>query len=539
LALLSAGLLWLSFPSVARAEVAWIALAPLLFAVAGGSTPPPLGRAFGLGWLTGLVWTFFSENWIAHSMVVYGELLTGLAYGVALLFAAILAVFPGLFALVMAQLVRRLGWIAFGATPFVWVAGEWLREALTGVTWNALGISQVDHYRIARLAQYGGVYLVSAEVAAVSAILLLVVRLRHRSTGRMAVVLTLAATLLYLLPSTAQPVEGEIRARVTVGGLQPNLAPDGSSHPERTASDLEANLRLTRETIAERREIQQPIDLMVWAESPLSLFHDTDPELRAQLQALAEEAGTYLMVNGVGQEAQTYFNSLFLVDPRPSHSPGPPRSAESRERPRRYDKIRLVPFGEYVPWRPLLGRFVPAITGDFEPGRDAVVHLLKLETQRSARITDEDGEITPSIERTTHFVRVGGFICYEAAYPQLVRRFVQNGATLLVNVSNDHWFGETAGPRQHLAHARMRAIETDRDLVRVTNSGISALLTADGRVVDPLPSFVAGSQIWEAQPRQSLTIYVRHGDWFAISCTLLTALLFGLSLWRRSHPTTK
>jgi apolipoprotein N-acyltransferase len=131
-------------------------------------------------------------------------------------------------------------------------------------------------------------------------------------------------------------------------------------------------------------------------------------------------------------------------------------------------------------------------------------------------------EPSPAIERTTNYVRVGSFICYEAAYPNLVRRFVKDGATLLVNVSNDAWFGNTAGARQHLMHAVMRAIENDRDLLRVTNAGVSALIAADGRVVDPLPMFTAGAQIWRAQTRRDQTFYTRRGDWFAVGCVILT-----------------
>ena len=123
-------------------------------------------------------------------------------------------------------------------------------------------------------------------------------------------------------------------------------------------------------------------------------------------------------------------------------------------------------------------------------------------------------------------VRVGSFICYEAAYPDIVREFVKAGATLLVNVSNDAWFGETAGPEQHLAHAVMRAIENDRDLVRVTNTGITALVTAEGEIIDPLPRFEAGAQIWRAEARSGRTFYTRRGDLFALVCAALTALIF-------------
>ena len=118
-------------------------------------------------------------------------------------------------------------------------------------------------------------------------------------------------------------------------------------------------------------------------------------------------------------------------------------------------------------------------------------------------------------------------------YPDIVRRFAQNGATLLVNVSNDAWFGNTAGARQHLAHAMMRAIENDRDLLRVTNAGISALVTADGRVVDPLPMFTSASQVWQARARSDRTFYTRRGDWFAVGCAILTAALLAATLISR------
>ena len=186
----------------------------------------------------------------------------------------------------------------------------------------------------------------------------------------------------------------------------------------------------------------------------------------------------------------------------------------------------------------MLGRFVPAIIGDFTPGNEAVVNLLRLGTERAAITMGDEGAPSAAIERTTNYVRVGAFICYEAAYPNLVRRFVQNGATLLVNVSNDAWFGNTAGARQHLMHAMMRAIENDRDLLRVTNAGISALVTADGRVVDPLPTFTPAAQVWQARTRSDRTFYTRRGDWFAIGCSILTAAVLAASFISRLRPSS-
>src|SRR5262245_7906250 len=516
-AVVSALLLILSFPPFELSFLAWIALAPLLKEIGGGVTTR---RALWLGWLAGVEFTFFAENWIAHSMTHFGQMLTVVAYAVAMLFAAILAVFPAIFAAAMAKLTRRFGWPAMALAPVVWVATEWLRPILTGVTWNALGVSQARHFRIASLSRLGGVYLVSAEIVSVSALLVLALRFRERPVARAAALLFLFAAVFFMLPPQLRRPEQPGGATVTVVGVQPNLPPDSSV----TARDLDNAVRLTKEAIG--RAPDKRADIVIWAESPLALFYENDQAVREKLDALARETGSYLIVSTATLEGQRYFNSV--------HTIGPHSNSQSDAKPlRRYDKIRLVPFGEYIPWRPVLGPFVPrTILGEgFTPGDEAVVNLLRLGAERAVIITGEGSAPSPAIERTTNYVRVGSFICYEAAYPNLVRRFAQNGATLLVNVSNDAWFGNTAGARQHLMHAMMRAIENDRDLLRVTNSGISALVTADGRVVDPLPTFTSGAQVWQAQARSVRTFYTQRGDYFAVGCAILTAAVLAASFF--------
>jgi apolipoprotein N-acyltransferase len=523
-ALLTALLLLLSFPGFDFNLLAWIALVPLLQVIASGVTTR---RALWLGWLAGVVFTFFAENWIAHSMTHFGEMLTVIAYAVALLFAAILAIFPAIFAAALSRLVRRFGWRAIALAPFIWVATEYLRPMITGVTWNALGVSQAEHFTIAKLSRYGGVYLISAEVVAVSALTILMLRIKDRGVARAAGLLLLIAAAILMLPGTspeAQPLAG---AEVTVVGVQPNLPPDSVDAPEAFSSDLENSIRLTREGIA--RTPDKTADLVVWAESPLALFYEDNPGLRRRIDALAVETGSYLIINTVAREGESYFNSVQTVGPGTGIAAG----AQNGSAPgplKRYDKMRLVPFGEYVPWQSILSRFVPTIVGDFTPGRQAVVNNLRLKTRRAAIISGNEISPAPALERTTNFIRVGAFICYEAAYPDTVRQFVSNGATLLVNISNDAWFGTTAGARQHLKHAIIRAVENDRDLIRVTNTGISTLITAKGQVVDPLPVFTAASQTWSAQARHSRTFYMRHGDWFAIGCLSMSLLIFLFSL---------
>src|SRR5262245_31060774 len=196
IAVVSAILLILSFPPFELSFLAWVALAPLLKVIAEGVT---VRRALWLGWLTGIEFTFFAENWIAHSMTHFGQMLTVVAYAVAMLFAAILAVFPAIFAAAMATLTRRFGWKAIAFAPAVWVATEWVRPILTGVTWNALGVSQAQHFRIASLSQLGGVYLVSAEIMAVNALIVLALKFRERPVVRAAATLFFLAAILFLL----------------------------------------------------------------------------------------------------------------------------------------------------------------------------------------------------------------------------------------------------------------------------------------------------------------------------------------------------
>ena len=519
-AVVSALLLILSFPPFELSFLAWIALAPLLKVIAGGVTTR---RALWLGWLAGFEFTFFAENWIAHSMTHFGQMLTSIAYAVAMVFAAILAIFPAIFAAALAKLTRKFGWQALAFAPVVWVATEWLRPIVTGVTWNALGVSQARHFRVASLSRLGGVYLVSAEIVAASALIVLALKFRERPVVRAAAGLFLFAAVFFMLPPQLQRAEPG-GATVTVVGVQPNLPPDTAV----TERDLYNVIRLTKEAIS--RAPDKRADIAIWAESPLALFYENDPAVREILDGLTRETGSYLITSTATREDQRYFNSVHTISP---HS-----NSQFDAKPlRRYDKIRLVPFGEYVPWRPVLGRFVPTIVGDFTPGDEAVVNLLRLGAERAVITTGEGGAPSAAIERTTNYVRVGSFVCYEAAYPNLVRRFAQNGATLLVNVSNDAWFGNTAGARQHLMHAMMRAIENDRDLLRVTNSGISALVTADGRVVDPLPMFISGAQVWQARARSVRTFYTQRGDYFAVGCAILAAAVLAASftnLFRRS-----
>ena len=509
-ALVSGTLLVLSFPKFEFSFLAWIALVPLLFVLT--QTEPTLRRAFGLGWVTGFVFFFFSCNWITHSMIRYGGMNLVLAYAVAALFSAIIGLFPALFALATVRLQQVFGLWALGLAPLLWVATEWLRAIITGVTWNALGVSQVGQVAVAHFAQIGGAALISSSIVATSAALILLLNIQTQTAKRI-LALFLFVALAFVLAELRNASAPGITLKptpITVAGIQPNLPVDILTHPDeftqRNISGMETNLKLTRDAINETPN--KKADLIVWAESPLVLNYEQDETARNKLNALAKEYNAHLLFSALGRNGEQVYNSVQTITPNDKAL-------------KRYDKMRLVPFGEYVPLRAVLGWFVPAMIGDFTPGNTATVNSLKLATEVSVVQNEEtNGEV--ALERTTNFVKVGTFICYEAAYPNLVRQFVTNGATLLINVSDDAWFGNSAGAVQHLNHARMRAIENNRDIVRVTNSGVSALITATGEVVAPLPMFAAASKVWSAEEHKGLTFYAQYGDWFAILSVVLS-----------------
>ncbi len=526
-AIISGVLLVLSFPRFEWSFLAWVALTPLLFVLTQNDLT--LKKSFGFGFLMGWVFFFFSANWISHSMTRYGGMHVVLAYGAALLFTAVTAIFPGLFSLVLSRLIKIFGIKAVGFAPLVWAATEWLRGFTTDITWNALGISQVSLPAIVRYTQIGGTSLISAVVVAVSAFLILLVQLKSAGIKRVVVIYIFIALLAALMPFLSEhpqyyflpPITG-ISAEIKVAGIQPNLSVDILTHADqltqRNESGLEINTKLTRDAINQTEP--KKADVIVWAESPLVLNYEQDEAAKNRLNEIAKEHKAYLIFSAIGREGEAVFNSAQTITP------------DGRAL-KRYDKIRLLPFGEYVPFRFVLGNFVPAMVGDFTPGTTAVVNTLKLAPQQSLIQNEKETQGELALERTTNFAKVGTFICYEAAYPNLVRKFVNNGAGFLINISDDAWFGNSAGAAQHLNHARMRAIENDRDIVRVTNSGISALIKADGKIVDALPGFAAASKVWTVEENKSITVYTKYGDWFAYLSLVVTVLALAFGFTRK------
>lgn len=476
---------------------AWLSPALLLLALRGLSPRRALWRGFALGLLS-------------HAAVLHWSYVAVVRYGHAPVWAGAAAPFAIAIqpALCTAAFGAGAAWLARrGAdSPLAlaawWTALDHLRSVLlSGFTWATLGYAQHRNPLLMGLAPWCGVYGLSFATVFCAAAL----RGRWRAApgwrgrGLRLAPLLLAAAALHLAGWlggwAAQPPESGRRLRVAV--LQGNIEQGVKwerAWAERTLGIYES---LSRRAAAEGAE------LLLWPETavPGSL---EDPALRARLRSLARETGATLVVGALGVEsggrALRFYDSAYAISKRGA--------------PLRYDKTHLVPFGEYLPFRPLLGRFVRALAqvgGDVTPG--ARVH---------------------SIELTEPALRAGVPICYELLFPNLVRRFAADGAQALLAITNDAWYGRSGAPYQFLAITALRAAETGLDSARAANTGVSALMDGRGRVLQRTAIFERGFLVGELRLRpagDAGTFYARHGDLFAWSCWLAAAACFALA-WR-------
>lgn len=480
LSLATAALLVLAFPGFDFAPLAAVALTPLLVACERERSP---WRRFVLGEVAGIAYWFGTCYWIQYVLETYGGMGKGGSWGAFGLFCIAKALHMAAFALAAGPLMRR--WWAIPSVAALWVAIERTHGPL-GFAWQALGNAGIGMGVPLRLAPYTGVYGLSFVFVVLSAALALaVLRRKRRELAWLA-----ALPLLYLLPALPAAQPGTEQAVL----VQPNVPQDEEWSASRLSETMNRIGYLTLSAaIAPGAE---PPTLIVWPEVPAPFYYDSDPTFREEVTSLARTAHSAFLLGVVAHTPQgAPLNSAILLGP-------------GGEFLGRYDKIYLVPFGEFVP--PLFG-FVNRITqeaGDFAPGERIVIFR-------------SDGR------------RTGAFICYEAAFPHLVRRFAAEGAEVLVNLSNDGYFGRSAARAQHLKIARMRAVENRRWLLRATNNGITAVIDPAGRVIASLPpdrpavlpaqfSYISGE-----------TFYTRHGDWFALACAAASLLLLAYPFLNR------
>jgi apolipoprotein N-acyltransferase len=496
-------LLALSFPKFGHPAFAWIALAPLLTALAHESRsrfarPPGLAHALRLGLLTGVVYFAGTLYWITGVMAVYGGLAPWIAVLVNAALILYLSLFPGIFAVIVRRLFLSIGRGALLAAPVVWVATELGRTYLfTGFPWVLLGYSQATVLPIAQLASVFGVWGVSMLVASVSAVFALVALSAPGQTPAepyrwLPATVVAALVLGVAVWGSRRVAQGEWTREgvpVRVGLIQGNVDQAQKWNPESAAAIFDTYIRMTRQAIGGGAEF------ILWPESSTPFRFEEDQADADRLRALARQARVPILfgsdqiewrVDGNRRVADKYFNSAFVM-----RSDGTTAGV--------YRKLHLVPFGEYVPMQQVLFFAAPLTeqAGTFTPGTDAVV-----------------------LPVGGHAVSVA--ICYEVVYPALVRQFVTGGSELLTTITNDAWFGPTSAPYQHFEQASMRAIEEGRYLVRAANTGISGIVDPYGRVVARSGIYEPAILVGDARYLRTSTFYARYGDVLPYASAVMT-----------------
>lgn len=518
LALLSAVLLDLPFPIAGplppwRAIFAWVALVPLLYALLGGDAADSqkyLWRSALAAYLCGVLWYVLNCYWIYQTMTQYAQGVSPAGgAGIVLLFSAVLGLYFGAFGLALAFLRRVSGGITvpLAVAPFLWTALELLAAHLTSVPWDQLGYSQVDNLLLTKLVPVAGTYGISFVLVAVNALLAAVwlatnihTRVRLGTGTILLIVLLQSGSFVAAKASATSNYAVLMQPNLDVGAANVWVGPEWDEHASwmleqshRTCSPAYAGVPVSDVSpgTPSCSENNPPPGVVIWPEAQSPLLSD-DPRLITLMGTLATSVHAPIVAGMLGHDEAGIYNSAVFTAPDGSVLG-------------RYDKIHLVPFGEYVPYRNLFF-FAHKLTqqlGDLRRGQ-------------SRKVFRADGH------------SFGIFICYESIFASEIRQFALNGADVFVNISDDGWYGDTSAPWQHLNMARMRAIENHRWILLDTNNGITTAIDPKGRVTLSAPRNVDTSLVVRYGYEDDLTFYTSYGDVFAYACGIIVlgGLLF-------------
>lgn len=513
---LSALLQILIFPLPGVYILSWFALAPLILAVLRARPAGELEidgsvklraaspwQAFLLAYVCGVFWFAGTCYWIFGTMRQFGGMSTPLALLALFLFCLYLGLYLGLFGLLLGLMAgpgrdyRR----ALVAAPFLWVATELARTRITGFPWNLLGTAQVDNVPLCRIATCTGVYGISCEIVLVNVAVAAAFLVPRQKRAALLVAALAAAAVLQSGRLVEPPPAVGTREALLVQQNIPIAVRWPPDYFDRTLNDLTSlTLRSVADSVAQASTGQPSSgqssttkpDLIIWPESPAP-FYTNDPRFRTAISEMARRAGTWVVTGSIGTAPATksgahelIFNSAVIVSP-------------TGEWTGRYDKVHLVPFGEYLPF-PSLFSFAGGLSkevGEFEPGGSRV----------PLDATDE---------------RLGVFICYESVFPDDVRQFAGQGAQVFVNISNDGWYGDSGAWSQHVNQTRMRAIENERWVLSAANTGLTGSIDPYGRMVVRAPRKDRTTLVAPYALTYATTFYSRHGDWFAMLCAIIS-----------------
>ena len=486
-------LLACSFPWPDVSFLAWVALVPLLLVVAR--------RPFWSGYVAGLAFFATTLYWLNIVMVTYGRLHPMLSLVAYLILVAYLSLFFA-FATWLACRIRRQIELPLPLTlPIIWVALELIRSTfLTGFPWVLLGYSQHENLVLIQSADLFGVYGISGLIVLANAVIAsflhwFVDRGKRYRQGRYALVLILllAVSIYYGHYRLQQDYSAGEQIRVAV--VQGNIDQGLKWTPGQQAGTVEKYLRLSREAMLDKPA------LVVWPESATPFYLQDASPFQKKILDFSRATNVSLLTGSpayenIGSGQYRYFNSAFMVSPTGTVTG-------------RSDKIHLVPFGEYVPF------------GDFFPFIDKMVYGIGDFSSGEIKTLDLNGR------------KISVLVCYEAIFPELTRSYVRAGSELLLNITNDAWFGRSSAPYQHLAMARFRSIESRRWLIRSANTGISAFIAPSGEIVSRTDLFKDTTIAETVSFASGTTLYSRFGDVFPLLFLLISLVWLWQSRLRK------
>ncbi|MBN1625840.1 MAG: apolipoprotein N-acyltransferase [Deltaproteobacteria bacterium] len=490
-AILSGVMLTASFPPARLDWMAWAAIIPLLISI---EDKRPL-NAFRLGMIAGLSHYLTLIYWVLFVMNAYGgiDLFTGSS--ILLLFALYLALYPATFSLLV-SIARNSRFVVI-LTASIWVCLEYLRTILiTGFPWCLLGYSQFNRLAIIQVSDITGVYGVSFIIAAVNALIYRIVFSSTHAQEKRGLVMESSIIIAlfiicsaYGIYSISGTVDDKGRETITASVIQGNIDQSVKWDPAYMEATIERYVSLSKSTFDSHP------GLIIWPESAAPFFFQENTEYSENIRDLAEESSAWLIFGCPAYEEQgsviSYFNRVCMISPEGVLAAY-------------YDKVHLVPFGEYVP----LKRFIPFVDrlviseGEFSRGRES--GLLKM-----------------------NGIKAGALICYEAIFPGPARTELKNGARFFVNVTNDAWFGMTSAPWQHLCMCVFRAIENRRPFIRAANTGFSAFIDSLGRITARSGLFTEEVLTGEVRTDcKEITFYSRYGDIFVYLAVIICLIKF-------------
>lgn len=481
--------------------LAWAGFVPLFLSIRGAGWR----RACILGLVSGLVFFAGTVYWVVNSMYYYGSIDLWLSVPIMLLLALYLAVYTGLFGLVFSLAERELSGLALlWVAPALWTSFEYLRATLfTGFPWALSGYTQVPYLTVIQLADMTGVFGIGFIVVLANTAVFLWCRFLIYKEGKPPLgkggpvketVMAAVVIFLVFLYGTVKISQTDratvswkaVRAAAIQGNIDQSIKWDESA--------LNATVNIYRDLSLKARD--SGAGFIVWPETAMPFYVMGDDAKTAAIKAVAKESASFILTGipsynyDIDGSGYRYFNSAYLFSPEGAFIG-------------KYDKLHLVPYGEYVPFKKYMP-FIKKLThgaGDFTEGMGPV--------------PIGAGDLMP-----------GALICYESIFPDIARKEILNNATVLVNITNDAWFGRTSAPCQHFGMGVLRAVENRVYLVRAANTGISAFVDPVGRVMKKSALFERGLITEEIRLKTGgKTFYSRHGDVFAF-CSLAVSGIF-------------